>query len=154
MSKRVIQFLKDKGIDFEVREYLHEEKGARFASSAMGFPIEKTIKTLVVDVAAKGDLLVLMPGDCKLNLKQLAKLLGSERAAMVDKHTAECLTGYLLGGISPFCTKTRLPVVMEENLLEHDKVAVNAGQRGVMLIISPRSIVSVTNCQILKLSRE
>ena len=110
MSRRVIQFLKEKGIDFEVREYVHEKKGARFASSAMGFPLEKTIKTLVVDMGAKGEHLLLMPGDCKVDLKQLARLLGSKRAAMVDKYTAERITGYRIGGISPFCTKKRLPV--------------------------------------------
>jgi len=48
MSTRAIQFLKQKKILFEVVKYDHEEKGAAFASRASGFPLERTVKTLVV----------------------------------------------------------------------------------------------------------
>ncbi len=105
MSTRAIKFLSQKGIYFEVKEYKHEEKGARFASEAMDFPLERTIKTLVVDLGQKGYILVLMPGEKNIDLKRLAKAFSVKRAAMVNTSTAERLTGYLVGGISPFGTK-------------------------------------------------
>jgi len=141
MSTRAIKFLKQKGISFEVERYLHEETCARFASRAMGFPLEKTIKTLVVDLGHKGYVMVLMPGDKNIDLKKLAAALSVKRAAMADAATAERLTGYLVGGISPFGTKQDLPVVMEECLLGYDRAAINAGQRGVMLVMDPKDIL-------------
>ena len=126
MSTRAIKFLSQKGIYFEVKEYKHEEKGARFASEAMDFPLERTIKTLVVDLGQKGYILVLMPGEKNIDLKRLAKAFSVKRAAMADTSTAERLTGYLVGGISPFGTKQNLPVFMEAGLLEFDKVDRNA----------------------------
>jgi Cys-tRNA(Pro)/Cys-tRNA(Cys) deacylase len=148
MSTRAIQFLKRKGIPFEVIEYAHEEKGAEFAAQAIGFPLERTIKTLVVDLGHKTYRMVLMPGDRQLGLKQLARLYSVKRAAMVDTATAERLTGYFIGGISPFGARQRLPVVMDESLLRFGKVAINGGRRGVMLLMSPEDIKKVLGCTV------
>ena len=113
MSTRAIQFLNQKKISFEVVKYDHEEKGAEFAAGATGFPLAATVKTLVVDLGEKQYTLVLMPGDRQLSMKSLARVCGVKRAAMADTPTAERITGYLVGGISPFGTKQKLQVVME-----------------------------------------
>lgn len=149
MSTQAIRFLNQKGIHFEVVEYVHEEKGAMFAAQAMGFPLERTIKTLVVDLGRKRYIIVLMPGDKNVDLKTLARAYSVPRAAMADTSTAERLTGYLVGGISPFGTKQNLPVVIEPSLLECNKVAVNAGKRGVMLIMDPKDILLAVDCDLL-----
>ena len=39
--------------------------------------------------------------------------------------------------------RQRLPVVMEASLLNHAKVAINAGQRGTMLAMAPKDILEV-----------
>jgi Cys-tRNA(Pro) deacylase len=153
MSTRAIKFLKQKNIRFEVRKYLHEKKGAKFAAQAMGFPVERTIKTLVVDLDQKGYIMILMPGDKNIDLKKLAGAFSVKRAAMADTATAERLTGYLVGGISPFGTKQNLPVVMEESLLECDSVAINAGKRGVMLVMDPKDILQAVNGNLLDLGK-
>ena len=149
MSTPAMRFLNQKGIHFEVVEYVHEEKGAMFAAEAMGFPLERTIKTLVVDLGRKGYIIVLMPGDKNVDLKSLARAYSVPRAAMADMSTAERLTGYLVGGISPFGTTQNLPVVIEPSLLECNKVAVNAGKRGVMLIMDPKDLLCLVNGDVL-----
>ncbi len=154
MSTRATKFLNQKGISFEIAEYDHEEKGAVFASQAIGFPLEKTIKTLVADLGNNKYAMALMPGDKQLNIKRLAKVSSAKRAVMADTATAERLTGYLVGGISPFGTKQRLPVVMDESLLRFDKVAINAGQRGVLLIMSPEDIRKALSCNISGIARD
>lgn len=140
MSTQAIQFLEQKKIPFEVVKYDHEQKGAEFASRASGFPLERTVKTLVVDLGKKQYTLVLMPGNKQLSMKRLARTRGVKRAAMVDTQTAERITGYLVGGISPFGTRQKLQVVMEESILKFEEILINAGQRGTMLKISPDDI--------------
>jgi Cys-tRNA(Pro)/Cys-tRNA(Cys) deacylase len=140
MSTRGIRFLKQKKIPFELIKYAHEEKGAEFAATATGNPLAATVKTLVVDLGEKKYVLVLMPGDRQLSMKRLAKACGVKRAAMADTRTAERLSGYLIGGISPFGTKQKLPVVMEADILTFDKILINAGQRGAMLKMAPVDI--------------
>ncbi|MBW2409303.1 MAG: Cys-tRNA(Pro) deacylase [Deltaproteobacteria bacterium] len=152
MSTRAIQYLKQKMIPFEVVRYDHAEKGARFAASATGYRLEATVKTLVVDLGDKRYSLVLMPGDKRLSMKRLAKVCGVKRAAMVDIPTAERITGYLVGGISPFGIRRKIPVVMDEGVLEFAKILVNAGQRGAMLMMDPIDIKKALACKVAKVA--
>jgi Cys-tRNA(Pro)/Cys-tRNA(Cys) deacylase len=152
MSTRAVKFLQQKGALFEVVKYRHEQKGAMFAARAVGFPLERTIKTLVVSLEKKQYALALVPGNLQLDLKKMAKACDAKRAKMADTTTAERLTGYHVGGISPFGITGRLPAVMEAALLDHDAVMINAGQRGVMLKMSPADIASLLDGAIKDLS--
>lgn len=152
MSTRAVVWLKQKKIPFEVVHYDHGEKGAAFAARATGFPLEQTIKTLVVHFGGKSFGLALMPGDQALSLKKLAKVFGAKKAVMADAAAAERLTGYHVGGISPFGLRQRLPAVIEERLTGYDDVMINAGQRGVMLKMAPEDIVAAIGCAVSPLS--
>ena len=145
MTTRAIQLLKRKNIPFEVIRYKHDEKGAVFASRAIDFPLEKTVKTLVADLGSNKYLLVLAPGHRRVSPKHLARVIGVKRTALSDPVTAERVTGYKVGGISPFGTRHALPVIMEITLLEHNRVAINGGQRGIMLVMAPTDILRIVN---------
>lgn len=153
MSTRAIAFLKRKKIPYEVVKYEHEERGAEFAAKATGYPLERTVKTLVVELERKSYCLALLPGHAELDLKKLAALCGAKRAAMVDIKTAERLTGYLVGGISPFGSQQRLQTFMEESILTHEEVQINAGQRGVMLKMAPADIAAALGCTLLPIAK-
>jgi len=153
MSTRAIQHLKWKDVSFELVKYEHEEKGAAFAARATGFPLDRTVKTLVVDLGGRNYCLALLSGDRQLDLKQLAQVFAVKRAVMGDTATAERLTGYLVGGISPFGTKQVLPAVMEKRIREYAEVLINAGQRGVMLKMAPEDIVTALGCRVESISK-
>ena len=152
MSTRAIRYLEQKKVPFEIVKYDHEEKGAEFAARASGYPLERTVKTLVVDLGYKNYLLVLMPGDKQLSMKRLAKFCGIKRAAMADTRTAERITGYLVGGISPLGTKMNLKVIMEKGILQFEEILINAGQRGIMLRIGPEIILELLACKVAEVS--
>ena len=147
MSTRAIAYLKKNKIPYEVVKYDHQEKGAEFAAKATGYPLERTVKTLVVELDSKSYCLALLPGHRELDLKKLASFLKVKRTAMVDIKTAERLTGYLVGGISPFGTQRRLQTVMERSILDNKEILINAGQRGVMLKMAPDDIVTALDCR-------
>lgn len=86
-------------------------------------------------------------------IKKLAASSGGKRSGMVDSKTAQRLTGYLVGGISPFGTKQRLGTVMERTILDHDEILINAGQRGVMLKMAPGDIVTALDCEVTSIAR-
>lgn len=148
-----IQFLKQKKIAHQVVQYDHQEKGAAFAARAAGFPLEQTIKTLVVGKGANDHALALMPGDRQLSMKKLAKALAVKRLAMADGAVAQRVTGYLVGGISPFGTKKPLPVIMDASLKAHTQVMINAGQRGTMVQMNPEDIIQALNVKVVDISQ-
>ena len=97
--------------------------------------------------------LALLPGHRELDLKSLASLLGVKRTAMVDVKTAQRLTGYLVGGISPFGTQQRMRTVMESSILSYEEIMINAGQRGLMLKIAPCDIVKALDSRVASIAR-
>lgn len=153
MSTRAIQFLEQRKISFEIVTYAHEAKGAEFAAEATGYPLEMTVKTLVVELGQRQFTLVLMPGNKKLSMKRLAKTCGHKRAAMADTKSAERLTGYLVGGISPFGIRQKLPVVMDAGIAKYEKILINAGQRGKMILMSPADLQQTLACTLAPLSQ-
>ncbi|MDO9059839.1 MAG: YbaK/EbsC family protein, partial [Bradyrhizobium sp.] len=56
-------------------------------------------------------------------------------ANMMRPADAERLTGYHVGGISPFGQKKRVPVAIELKALSHLTVFVTGGQRGLQIEI-------------------
>ena len=153
MSTRAIIFLKGQNAAFEVIKYEHNRKGAVFAAQAVGFPLEKTVKTLVVTLGDKQHALALMPGDRELDLKRIARACKIKRVHMAPPLTAERLTGYKVGGISPFGLTTPLPSVMDSRLLDYDSVLINGGQRGTMLKMSPKDISRLLKSTIADIAR-
>ena len=56
---------------------------------------------------------------------------------------AERLTGYKIGGISPFGQMRPVPVVIDETALLWDAVFLNGGQRGLQVMLSGEDAVRV-----------
>lgn len=148
MSTRALHFLKQKRVPHELLKYEHLEKGAEFAARAVGFPLSQTIKTLVVELDDGDFVLALMPGDRQLSLKNIATACNAKRAAMAEIADAERMTGYLVGGISPFGTRKPMKVVMETTLNHYPEVMINAGRRGMMIRMKPSDIIEVLNAGI------
>ena len=153
MSTRAIQILSDTNVPFEVIPYAHKEKGAAFAAQAVGFPLEKTVKTLIAGVGGKQYVAALLPGNLQLDLKKLARFFHTKQASMADTVVAERLSGYVVGGISPFGLRQPLMSVMDSSIMKYRTVLINGGQRGVMLKMAPGDILSVLKCTVAKIGK-
>jgi Cys-tRNA(Pro)/Cys-tRNA(Cys) deacylase len=153
MPTRAIQTLKKARIPFEVVTYTHKEKGAVFAAQAIGFPLEKTVKTLIADLDGRRYAAALLPGDKQLDLKKLARFFDTKHASMASTTLAERLTGYLVGGISPFGLKQPMEFVIDSPIMNYKTVVINGGRRGVMLKMAPGDILSALKCKTAEIGR-
>src|SRR5690606_2221674 len=84
---------------------------------------------------------VVVPSDTEVSMKKLAACFGGKSAAMMKVPDAERLTGYKVGGIGPFGQKRQVPTALDETAELYDVVYINAGQRGLLLGISPGDAV-------------
>jgi Cys-tRNA(Pro)/Cys-tRNA(Cys) deacylase len=147
MSKttRATQVLAKAGVAFDVLTYDYQSGAERIglqAAAAIGEPPGRVLKTLMVLVDGKPGCCV-VPSDGELSMKRVAAAFGGKSAAMMPPAEAEKATGYHVGGISPFGAKKRLPVAIEASALAEPYVIINAGQRGVMVRLSPAEAVRV-----------
>ncbi len=136
-----VRFLKAKKIDFIPHLYQYEEhSGTRHAAAMLNVPEHSVIKTLVMETDSREPFLMLMHGDSEVSTKQLARFLEVKRVSPCDVASAQKYTGYCVGGISPFGTRTQLPIYVESTILELDKIHINGGKRGFLVEIDPRDL--------------
>ena len=142
MSKatRATRMLERAGVAFTVHTYSYDPEADRIglqAAEALGEPPERVLKTLLALVDGK-PVCVVVPSDCEVSMKRLAAALSGKSAQMMKPEEAERISGYKVGGISPFGQMRRLPTLIEATALLHDLVYINGGQRGVQVRVNPQ----------------
>lgn len=134
-----VRFLRDKGVDFKPRSYPYEEHGGtEHAAASLGVPEHAVIKTLVMETDARQAILVLMHGDLDVSTRRLARILGVKRVSPCSASEAQRMTGYLVGGISPFGTRKKLPVYAEKTVFSLERIYINGGKRGFLVEVDPQ----------------
>jgi Cys-tRNA(Pro) deacylase len=136
-----IRLLREKKVAFEPHLYEYAEHGGtRRSSEELGVSEHAVVKTLVMETDARKALIVLMHGDREVSTKQLARHLGVKSVSPCDPSAAQKHTGYLVGGTSPFGTRSRLPVYVERTIFHLPKIYINGGKRGFLVSIEPESL--------------
>lgn len=138
-------FMKARAIGFELLQYDHDPRSEAYgveAAEKLGLDPASVFKTLVVNDEAKAFALALVPAARRLGLSEAARALGWKRAAMADPAAAQRLTGYVLGGISPFGTKKPLAVIVDASLVAQPVVHVSGGRRGLEIRIAPADLIA------------
>jgi Cys-tRNA(Pro)/Cys-tRNA(Cys) deacylase len=79
----------------------------------------------------------IVPSDREVSLKKLATAFDGKTAKMMRPADAERLTGYHVGGISPFAQKKRVPIAIDEAAMSESSVFLNGGQRGLQIQVEP-----------------
>jgi Cys-tRNA(Pro)/Cys-tRNA(Cys) deacylase len=144
-TTRATQALEKLGVKFTVRTYEYDPDAESIglqAAEALGVEPRRVLKTLMAEVDGK-PVCVVVPSDSEVSMKKLAAAFGGKAAKMMRPADAERLTGYHVGGISPFGQKKRVPVAIEAAALGHAAVFLNGGQRGLQVELDPNDAVKV-----------
>ncbi len=126
------------GVTFKLHEYDYDPDALRIgmqAAEALGVSPSRLLKTLMAK-AGSAVVCVLIASDREVSLKKLAAAAGAKDAAMLPPAEAERITGYHVGGISPFGQRKRVAVFVDAAALAHPTVIVNGGRRGLQIEIA------------------
>jgi Cys-tRNA(Pro)/Cys-tRNA(Cys) deacylase len=127
------------GVPFTLHSYDYDPDADSIglqAAAALGIAPQRMLKTLMAEVDGR-PVCVVVPSDKEVSMKKLAAAFGGKAAKMMRPADAERLTGYHVGGISPFAPKKRVPVAIEQAALGETTVYLNGGQRGLQIEIVP-----------------
>jgi Cys-tRNA(Pro) deacylase len=153
-STPATRLLDEHHVEFATHHYVYEERGgAKHAAECLGVPEHVVVKTLVMRTDAGRRLLVLMHGDRQVSAKRLARALEARRISACTPDEALKSTGYVVGGISPFGTRQRLPVFAEATIFDLPLVYINGGRRGLLLEIDPAVLGRVLDVQRVSVAR-
>lgn len=133
-----VRFLREQKIEFVPHLYDYVEKGgAKESARQLGVDLHAVVKTLVFETNEGKPLTVLMHGDREVSTKNLARFLGVKSVEPVTPEKAFKLTGYLVGGTSPFGARTEMPVYVEKTVLTLERIYINGGKRGFLVEAGP-----------------
>lgn len=129
-------WLKQQGIAFNEYHYDYvDHGGAPEAARQIGVDLHQIAKTLIMQDENAKPLIVLMHGDQEVSTKNLARQIGCKKISPCTVENAQRNAGYQVGGTSPFATRKRMPVWVQQSLLEYVTIYLNGGRRGYMIEI-------------------
>lgn len=145
--------LEKAGIAFTTVTYDYDPDADRIglqAAEAMGVPAGAVLKTLMAAVDGR-PVCVVVPSDREVSMKRLAAAFDGKSAEMMKPADAERITGYRVGGISPFGQKRQFPTAFEASALALTEAFMNGGQRGLQVRLAPADAVKVLDAKVAPL---
>jgi Cys-tRNA(Pro)/Cys-tRNA(Cys) deacylase len=130
-ATRATQFLDKAGVQFTLHTYDYDPAAdsiGQAAAQALGEPAGRVFKTLMVLADGK-PACVIAPSDREVAMKKAAAALGVKQAVMMKPADAERITGYKIGGISPFGQTRKVAVVLDASAQDWETIYINGGQR-------------------------
>ena len=114
---------------------------------------EQVYKTLVTQGHSKAYFVFVIPVAEELDLKKAAKAVGEKSLEMIHVKDINQITGYIRGGCSPIGMKKKFPTFIDEAALNHETIAVSAGQRGFQVLLSPQALADYVGAKLLDLQQ-
>ena len=155
-TTRATQALTKLGVAFTLHAYDYDPEADSIglqAAAALGAKPRRVLKTLMAEVDGT-PACVIVPSDREVSMKKLAAAFGGKSAQMMKPADAERITGYRVGGISPFGQKRKFPTAMDAIAMALPEVFMNGGQRGLQVRLAPADAVRVLEAKVAALVAE
>ena len=144
--ERVADFLKQAGAEARIEEFDEDAATAADAARAAGCAPEQIVKSVLL-VADGTPMLVLAPGDRRLDVKKIARAVEAKKARFASHEEVEAATGFAPGGVAPFPLPGVARTVCERTLLALPLVWVGAGSPRHLASLAPRELVRLARAE-------
>ena len=152
-----IKILEKAKVAFTIHEYSHDPLAESYgleAAEKLNIEAASVFKTLVVMLDGKDYAVGVIPVSAMLSMKQIAKAAGAKKAAMADKQIVERMSGYVLGGVSPFGQKKLLKTFIDSSAQHQPTIFVSAGRRGLEVEVAPAVFQTILRADFFALTQE
>lgn len=151
MKRPLEDYLKEKGIYYRFiskDETIHTAD----AASATGIELHRITKNLV-SVTDRGEHIVLIvPGDRRVNLRKASEALGVRNVRLLSPHEAEEVSGYPPGGTPSLGFRGRVRVVVDEELTRLERIFCGGGSRDNLLEVRVEDVIRLNNALVASIS--
>ena len=126
LEENIIALLKDKKISYEI--YEHEPVYTNPAmAEALDVSEAETVKSLVLSTKEGKMIVLVLPGNKKVNWKQAAAGAGTKKVSFAKPEAVSEAVGCEVGCVPPFGHLTTLEIFMDPDLTKKNYVYFNPG---------------------------
>ena len=137
---RVVEAARSVGLEIEVERFPAGTRTAADAARAVGCEVAQIVKSLVF-MADGAPVVALVSGANRVDPGRLGAVVGSEEVRRADGDEARAATGFAIGGVPPFGHAHDVRVVIDGDLLDHDRLWAAAGLPDAVFAINPNDLV-------------
>ncbi|MBR5551417.1 MAG: Cys-tRNA(Pro) deacylase [Muribaculaceae bacterium] len=140
-------------IAYDLVPYTVDENNlaATHVAEELGEDIATVFKTLVLRGDRAGLFVCVIPGDKEVDLKAAARVSGNKKADLIPMKELLPTTGYIRGGCTPIGMKKPLPTFIHSTCLDHERIYISAGVRGLQIAIAPADLVAYVGATVVDL---
>jgi Cys-tRNA(Pro) deacylase len=115
------------------------------AARALNVEARDIIKSVVFESKTGAVVLVVAPGDQRIDTNKVAQLTKLEKLKIASSARVLEVTGYPAGGVPPVGHLPGLQVIVDTSLLERHELVGGGGSERLLLRIAPSEVLRVTN---------
>ena len=140
-------------IAYELIPYTVDEDNlaATHVAEELGEDIAMVFKTLILRGDRTGHFVCVIPGDKEVDLKVAARVSGNKKADLIPMKELLPTTGYIRGGCSPIGMKRPFPTFIHATCLDHERIYISAGVRGLQIAIAPADLIAYTGAEVAEI---
>lgn len=141
--ERVAAYLRAAGAEARIEEHAQPTPTAEEAADAVGCTLGQIVRSLVLLCDAV-PVVVLVPGDRRVDTGKVAGIIGARRAAVASVEQVTVLTGWQPGAVAPFPLAGVREVLVERTLLRHRMVWAGGGSTSHLVALAPTELIRLT----------
>ena len=149
--RRVVEAGAAKGLTVAPVTFPDGTRTAADAARAVGCDVAQIVKSLVFD-GGGSPVLLLVSGANRVDVPTAAAAAGLETLERADAEVARAATGYSIGATPPIGLANDLPILMDEDLLQHDVVWAAAGRPDSVFAVEPGALARASGAKVCRLT--
>jgi prolyl-tRNA editing enzyme YbaK/EbsC (Cys-tRNA(Pro) deacylase) len=139
------------GLQISVERYPAGTRTATDAANAVGCDVAQIVKSLVF-MADGAAVVARVSGANRVDPPRLASALNATEVRRADGDEARIATGFAIGGVPPFGHTRRVTVLVDRDLMRHDRLWAAAGLPDAVFPIAPGDLLRVSGGSIVDLA--
>jgi Ala-tRNA(Pro) deacylase len=140
LESRIVQRLDEEGVDYEVVEHGPVYTNPAMAE-ALGVEESETVKSLVVKTREGELVVVVLPGDGRMEWKKAAAAAGTRKVSFAKPEAVAQQVGCEVGCVPPFGHDTPLRVILRRDIAGKGSVYFNPGVHDKSIRVSASDLV-------------
>lgn len=122
-----IEYLESKNIEFKTIHLDEVPKTAQDVERIYSCSLRQVLKTLIF-IGEIEPVIVVLPGDKRVDMNKLKKATKQTNLRMAKPDEIEEITGYKIGGVSPFGIEKNITKIIDESVFKTKTVNIGSGK--------------------------
>jgi len=132
-----MELLEQRDIPYEAHQHEEDQYTAEGVAQDLGVPVAQVVKAMLVRCDGGWYVLVVIPGDERLDLEKVRATVGAGKVNLASKQEVERVTGYTVGAVSVIGLKQGgVLTFVDEGVLDLEQVIISSGHPEAGLALS------------------